>query len=123
MHKTNEVHKTKMRVNTTRKSCLIAVGCLVALPLAFQLGHLISLNKREQTMSWYDSEEYTTPRPVQNDNNEGIPGETRFLFQEANVVNDHRSSRTNKVILLGPHNRYNFGDLIFSKVVAKLLTS
>ena len=74
-------------------------------------------------MSWYDSEENTTPRPVQNDTKEGIPGETRVQVQESNVVDDHRSSRKNKVILLGSHDRYNFGDLIFSKVVAKLLTS
>ena len=107
----------------TRKSCLIAVGFLVALPLAFQFVHLISLMKREQTMSWYDSEEYTTPRPVQNDNTEGIPGETRLQFQISKVIDDRSSSRKNKVILLGPHDRYNFGDLIFSKVVAKLLTS
>jgi drug/metabolite transporter (DMT)-like permease len=49
--------------------------------------------------------------------------ETQFLFQKTEVIDDRSSSRKNKVILLGPHDRYNFGDLIFSKVVAKLLTS
>lgn len=52
-----------------------------------------------------------------------LPRKTQFLFQESKVIDDRSSSRTNKVILLGPHDRYNFGDLIFSKVVAKLLTS
>ena len=28
-----------------------------------------------------------------------------------------------KIVLLGPHDRYNFGDLIFTAVVAKLLVS
>ena len=32
-------------------------------------------------------------------------------------------TRKQKVVLLGPHDRYNFGDLIFSKVIAKLLIS
>jgi hypothetical protein len=29
--------------------------------------------------------------------------------------------RRNKIVILGPHDRYNFGDLLFEKVIAKLL--
>ncbi len=32
-------------------------------------------------------------------------------------------TRNNKVVLLGPHDRYNFGDLLFSNVLEKLLLS
>ncbi len=32
-------------------------------------------------------------------------------------------NRNNNVILLGPHDRYNFGDLLFSNVLSKLLVS
>ena len=37
------------------------------------------------------------------------------------VANDDILPRRRRVILLGPHDRYNFGDLLFEKIVTKLL--
>jgi hypothetical protein len=32
-----------------------------------------------------------------------------------------RRQRTNRFVLFGPHKRWNFGDLLFEKVLSKLL--
>ncbi len=48
---------------------------------------------------------------------------SQFLPIDIVTIRGTSSTRNNKVILLGPHDRYNFGDLLFSKVLEKLLIS
>ena len=45
------------------------------------------------------------------------------VMDHHNFLGTSNATRSHKVVLLGPHDRYNFGDLLFSKVIAKLLES
>lgn len=44
-----------------------------------------------------------------------------FHVVNINISSETKNSAKRKVVLLGPHDRYNFGDLLFSKVITKLL--
>lgn len=57
-----------------------------------------------------------------------LNGYTRASFHELlSTFSNHlvatksENLRSRKVILLGPHDRYNFGDLLFTKVILRLL--
>ena len=45
------------------------------------------------------------------------------LHQQENAHDRNETLRERKVILLGPHDRYNFGDLLFCKVLKRLLVN
>ena len=49
--------------------------------------------------------------------------EKSLLPQQENSHDRHETLRERKVILLGPHDRYNFGDLLFCKVLKRLLVN
>ena len=49
--------------------------------------------------------------------------EKSLLPQHENAHDRHETLRDRKIILLGPHDRYNFGDLLFSKVLKRLLVN
>ena len=49
--------------------------------------------------------------------------EKSLLPQQENAHDRHETLRERKVILLGPHDRYNFGDLLFCKVLKRLLVN